>query len=79
MVKVGDLGFTVVTGYISFVVLPFLFFITMLFEIPYLIVLPIVYSIIWITYVVKSNKDYKLMQLQELVIEIDEYKVMEMD
>lgn len=79
MVKVGDLGLTLLTGYVSFVVFPFLFFITLFFDIPYLIVLPIVYSLIWITYVVNSNKEYKLMKLQEIVIEIDEYRVTEIE
>ena len=75
MIHRDNVELTVATGFFSFVGIPYLYFFVILMEIPYLLCLPIAFTTLWITFVVKSNKDYKLMKLQELVIEIDEYQV----
>lgn len=72
MIKSDDQDKKVVTGCFSFVCLPFLYFVVILFEMPYLFVVPIAFTIFWVDFLVKRNKDYKLMQLQNLIVEIDE-------
>lgn len=41
-------------------------------EIPLMIGIMTLFIIVWVTFLVKENTEYKLMKLQELVIESDE-------
>lgn len=72
MIRSDDGEIAVFSGLLSFIYIPFLVFMSIVSEIPLMIGIMVLFISVWVTFVVKSNKDYKLMKLQELVIEIDE-------
>lgn len=72
MVRSDDGEIAVFSGLLSFIYIPFLLFMSIVSEIPLMMGIMVLFISVWVTFVVKSNKDYKLMKLQELVIESDE-------
>lgn len=72
MLKSDDGELAVFSGLLSFIYIPFLLFMSIVSEIPLMIGIMLLFISVWVTFLVKENKEYKLMKLQELVIESDE-------
>lgn len=71
MLKSDDMDLVVLSGLVSFVFMPFLFFMSIVGEIYFIVGLLTTFSIFWVSYLVKENKYYKLRKLRALVKEID--------